>query len=174
MKLPKSIIVAIALAVSAPAFASGGAWSPNPHGHDQLSLRDVLADCLSSYYVYSNPVPLWLEDRDFCTIGHTRFFFGPDVSRKPGKQLDVIDIIEQVGSRFIDSRNSRAQRAFSRDLHSCVRTYVEVQSVEREDYCRIMPGDRTASYWRMRPGKERRVPLSRVLRVACRLLPSEA
>ena len=36
------------------------------------------------------------------------------------------------------------------------------------------PGERTAHYWRIRPGKERKVPLLRVLRVACRLLPSEA
>ena len=157
--------------VGPPAPASGGGWSPNPIGYDQLSLRGALADCLSSYYVYSNPVPLWLEDRDFCTIGHTPYFHGVDVSFKSGKQMDVI---EQVRSRFTDSRNSRAQRAFSRDLRYCVRTYVEVQSVHREDYCRVMTSDRTARHWRMRPGKERKVPLSRVLRVARRLLPSEA
>ena len=174
MKLLQSIIMGIALAIGMPALASGGAWSPHPLGYDQLSLRGALSDCLASYYVYSNPVPLWLEDRDFCTIGHTPFFSGADVSFKPGKQLDVIDVIEQVRSRFTDSRNSRVRRAFSRDLRTCVRTYVEVQSVERKDYCKVMPGDRTASYWRMRPGEVRKVPLSRVLRVAYRLLPSKA
>lgn len=174
MKLLAPIVMGTALAVGAPASASGGGWSPNPIGYDQLSLRGALVDCLSSYFVYSNPVPLWLEDRDFCTIGHTPYFHGVDISFKSGMQMDVIDVIEQVRSRFTDSRNSDAQRAFSRDLRSCVRTYVEVQSVHREDYCRVIPSDRTARHWRMRPGKERNVPLSRVLRVACRLLPSEA
>ena len=172
MKLLKSIVMGVALAFSASASASGEVWSPKPLDYDQLSLRGALVDCLSSYYVYSNPVPLWFEDRDFCTIGHTPFFYGADVSYRSGMQMDVIDIIKQVRSRFTDLGNSKAQRAFSRDLRSCVRTYVEVESVEREDYCKVRPGDRTASYWRMRPGKERKVPLSRVLRVACRLLPS--
>ena len=172
MKLLKSIVMGVALSISASASASGGVWSPKPLDYDQLSLRGALVDCLSSYYVYSNPVPLWLEDRDFCTIGHTPFFYGSDVSFKSGMQMDVIDVIEQVRPRFTDLGNSEAQRAFSRDLHSCVRTYVEVESIERQDYCRVTPGDRTARYWRIRPGKERKVPLSRVLRVVYRMLPS--
>ena len=171
MKLVKSVVIGIALASGTSAATAGGAWSPNPIGHDQLSLRGALADCLSSYYVYSNPVPLWLEDRDFCTIGHTPFFSGADVSAKPGKQMDVIDVIGQVRWRFTDSGNTRVQRAFARDLRSCVRTYVDVQSVEHQDWCTVKPSKRTASYWRMWPGEERRVPLTRVLRVACQLLP---
>ena len=173
MKLLESTVMGLALMIGTPALASGGPWSPNPLGYDQLSLRGALRDCLSAYYVYSNPVPLWFEDRDFCTIGHTPFFSSEDVSFRSGKQMDVIDVIRQLRPRFSDLRNSKEQRAFSRDLHTCMRTYVEVESVDREDYCKVRPDDRTASYWKTRPGKVRKVPLSRVLRVARRLLPSE-
>ena len=174
MKLWVSLLMGIVLVFGNAASASDDAWSPQPLAHDQLSLRGALTDCLSAYYIYSNPVPFWLEDRDFCTIGHSPFFHGGDVSSKSGHQMDVIDIIEQIRPRFTHPKNSAVQQAFSRDLQSCLRTYVEVQSMEVEDHCTVSPSDRTAVYWRTRARTERRVPLSLVIRVIRRLVPRGA
>lgn len=174
MKLSVSIVMGIALALGNVASASDDPWSPSPLAHDQLSLQGALTDCLSAYYIYSNPVPLWLEDRDFCTIGHSPFFHGSDVSSKSGHQMDVIDVIEQIRPRFTHPKNSAVQQAFSRDLQSCLRTYVEVQSMDEEDYCTVSPSDRTAVYWRTSARTQRRVPLSLVIRVIRRLVPRGA
>ena len=171
MKLSASFVMGIALATGNIAFASEDAWSPRPLDQNQLSLEGALTDCLSAYYIYSNPVPFWLEDRDFCTVGYSPFFHDGDVSFKSGRQMDVIDIIEQIRPRFTHPKNSAVQRAFSRDLQSCLRTYVEVESIEEEDYCTVTPSDQTAIYWRAQAHTKRRVPLSLVIRVIRRLIP---
>ena len=170
MKRSAPLILGLALATGNFASASEDTRPPRPLTHEQHSLKRALANCLYAYYVYSNPVPLWLEDRDFCTVGHSPFFQYGDVSSKSGRQMDVIDIIEQIRPRFMHPRNSAVQRAFSRDLQSCLVTYVEVQSTVTEDYCTVTPSDRTAIHWRMRAGTKRRVPLSRVIRVIMRLI----
>ena len=171
MKFSASFMLGIALVAGNVASASEDPWSPRPPAHDQLSLEGALTDCLSAFYIYSNPVPLWLEDRDFCTVGESPFFHGGDVSSKSGRQMDVIDVIEQIRPRFTHPKNSPVRRAFSRDLQSCLKTYVDVQSVEEEDYCTVTPSDRTAAYWGVRAGTRKRVPLSRVIRVIRRLIP---
>ena len=74
MKRSAPLILGLALATGNFASASEDTRPPRPLTHEQHSLKRALADCLYAYYVYSNPVPLWLEDRDFCTVGHSPFF----------------------------------------------------------------------------------------------------
>ena len=78
---------------------------------------------------------------------------GEDVSRREGRQLDVIDVIKQLQKLFDGSRHPRL-RAFAADLEQCERTFYDHGSTEYPDNCRIWRRN-AKGVWRHQPDVKR-------------------
>ena len=101
----------------------------------QASLREVVERCQASYMLFH--LPLLGSDEDFCTGIRNDYVGGEDVSRRAGRQLDVIDLLKQVRLLFVHPKNPPLLRAFARDLNQCIDTYYDHGSTRFADNCRI-------------------------------------
>ena len=114
----------------------------------QASLREVVERCGKSYVLFH--LPLFGSDEDFCTSIQSHYVVGDDVSRRPGRQLDIIDLLKQVRILFIHPANPPLLHAFARDLEQCIDTYYDHGSTRFPDHCRIA-GRHAKGVWKHRP-----------------------
>ncbi len=111
------------------------------------SLYDVIKTCRNTYILYH--LPLFGSDEDYCDVLSNSYIRGEDVSRRRGRQLDVIDVIKQLQELFDHSRHPRF-RALAADLEQCVKTFYDHGSTKYPDSCRIWRRN-AKRVWRHRP-----------------------
>lgn len=114
----------------------------------QASLREVVQRCEESYVRFH--LPFLGSDEDFCTGIQSDYIRGEDVSRRTGRQLDVIDLLKQVRTLFVHPKNPPMVRAFARDLEQCIDTYYDHGSTRFPDNCRIAKRH-AKGVWKHRP-----------------------
>ncbi len=139
-----------------PAFGQGASSLAQSIG----VVERVLYRCSASYVVHRN---LWpgAEDRDFCTVGRNNQIGGEDVSRRDGRQLDVIDVVRQA--QWFVAKNSKAigvdeykwmMRGLSEDLSGCLSSFSGYRggwghsSKSEPDYCEFRADHATSKHYR--------------------------
>ena len=113
---------------------------------------EVLKICRSTYIIFW--LPIFGEDRDYCTIADSHFFDGDDVSSDDGHQMDVIDVIKKARRIFLNLPN--AERAggivlsMIRDLEDCISSFPKYgqAGTKTPDWCHVSPSGQSASFYR--------------------------
>ena len=111
----------------------------------------VLKFCRDTYITFW--LPIFGEDRDYCTIADSYFFDGDDVSSDDGNQMDVIDVIKKVRRIFLTLPNAGQADGIVlgmvSDLEDCISSFPKYgeTGTETPDWCHISPSDQSASFY---------------------------
>ena len=107
------------------------------------------------------------DNYDYCDVDEG-FFFGKDVGLGYGRQLDVIDVVQQLRQYYANNAVTQQEARFSKDLRSCLRNYKASSGRHSHDTdrCRVRTADLTAAYWGLNERHRGSVEIWRALSAA--------
>ena len=115
------------------------------------------------------------DNYDYCDVDEG-FFYGKDVGLRSGRQLDVIDVVQQLKQYYANNAVTQQERRFSKDLRSCLRNYKASSGrhFRDADRCRVRISELTAAYWGLNERHRGSVELWRVLSAALSIAAESA
>ena len=118
------------------------------------SLGVVLKYCLNNYYHFMNPFP-FTNSIDFCSIPGNRYIRANDISRLPGYQIEIPNLIRKINFQIemiaklgqVSEADVRIVRQLSDELTQCSNSYRERKSTKFADRCTVQISSITRNIW---------------------------